>query len=315
MNDEPSSPSPSASDVISALSRTGFILEYRAAQKLRTVGFNTSMNHAYPDPESGKSREMDVFAETTRIVKQLPLSVGIEMELIIECKNTTNPFVLIGESGQDGNYPYDETLLSFDPLTLEFPGKPHESVSYMLKLNRLSGSRKPKGFVGHQLVRMNRHSGSWKADNGSIYDSIIYPLAKAREHYIKDTRKANNDGPQWAWPYLTYILPIIVTAGPVITVDASDDEPTVSEVGWACLKREFSSEDLSGDLYADVVGFDQFEDYLNSRPLSILNAAEEILQRNIHLFDPEWLLANFGGPKTKDPFNEWLNDIRGSRKP
>jgi hypothetical protein len=238
------------------------------------------------------------------------------MKLIIECKNTENPFVIIGESGQNERHPSDTSILSFDPFSeFRFPKKlPHETVYNELHLGTLPGFRGSYDFIGHQLVRMNRQNGSWKADNGSVYDSILYPLAKAWQHSVRNTEVANKEDPHWDLPYLDYLIPVIVTSGPVIAVDASGDEPTVTEVSWASLRREFSSEGLPPYIHADVVGFDHFSEYLKSRPLSIIDAAESALRNNIHLYDPDWLLTNLGTPKAEKEFAAWHDRIRVKRK-
>jgi hypothetical protein len=318
MDAESSNLSPSASDVIAALSRTGFILEYRVAQKLRRAGFETSINHAYPDPENGKSREIDVLATIEKEIRRQPVDINVYMDLVIECKNSLNPFVLIGERGQDRIYPDESVILSFDPFRLGFPEKKYRRVFHELKLASLPGSRRREDFMGHQLVRMNRQNGSWKADNTSIYDSILYPLAKAwqfriKEHIPDDAEAKKFNIEQWDFPYLSYTLPVIVTAGPVLAVDASSDEPVVDEVAWTSLKREFRSSDLSIVLRADILQFEHFDQFLESRALSIFRAAEETLRTNIHLWDPEWLITNLGNPERSEAFNIWIGQVRGKR--
>src|SRR5262249_40595813 len=139
---------PTPPEIVSALSRTGFILEHRVAQKLRGAEFETDINRAYPDPETGKSREIDVFASKADEIKRTPASISLEAELIIECKSSSNPFVLIGEAGQDRVYWDKSVLLSFDPLALNFPGRLHKRVRYELDLEKLPGSRKQEDFTG-----------------------------------------------------------------------------------------------------------------------------------------------------------------------
>jgi hypothetical protein len=76
---------------------------------------------------------------------------------------------------------------------------------------------------------MNRQSGTWRADNSAVYDSILYPLAKASNHYWREITEGDEDfdkNAPWKppYPYLAYLIPVIVTAGPVYTVDAVSDE-------------------------------------------------------------------------------------------
>jgi hypothetical protein len=311
-------PNPTSDEILSALNRTGFMLEYRVAQALRNKGFSTDINHAYPDPESGKSREIDVSASLDRDIERQPVSLNVGVGLVIECKSGLNPFVLIGERNQNPVGFDDSIFLSFDPYTLEFEDRVYERIKYDLEFDELPGSWRKEDFVGYQIIRMNQQNGNWKADNNSIYDSILYPLAKAWQYTIDrhypDDDNEEDKAAQWQYPGLTYTFPIIVTAGPVFIVDVTEDQATVKEVGWASLKRDFSSTELSVDLRVDVVSFDHFAEYLDSRILRITNSALDVLKANIHLFDPEWLLANLGEPKHKEFFDTWLNYVRTHRK-
>ena len=45
-----------------ALLRSGYLLEVRLESRLRAAGYYVEANSAYRDPESGKSRELDLFA-------------------------------------------------------------------------------------------------------------------------------------------------------------------------------------------------------------------------------------------------------------
>jgi hypothetical protein len=305
---------PSNEQVLAALDRTGFILEYRTAQTLRSKNFETYISEAYPDPASGLSREIDVRATWERAIGRQPVDLILMIDLIIECKSGLNPFILIGERNQNPVFVDDAINLSFDPYSLAFKEKRYNRVRYDLRLESLPGTWRKEDFVGYQLVRMHQQSGNWRADNNAVYDSILYPLAKAWQHWVKEMkREEQSDPPEWQYPAVSYVIPIIVTAAPVFTVDVTEESPVVMEVGWANLKREFKSDELSGDLRIDVVNSGHFTEYLDSRILKIANNAADALKANIHLFDPEWLLANLGKPANSDFFNAWLNYVRTKR--
>jgi hypothetical protein len=52
--------------------------------------------------------------------------------------------------------------------------------------------------------------------------------------------------------------------------------PQVSEAKWAKIKRSFNSEDLKCDLRADIVSFDHWEEYLESRVVRIIDGADPV---------------------------------------
>lgn len=313
MAQDNSSSMPSALDIQTALSRTGFLLEYRVARSLRERGFDVDISRAYPDPTTGKSREIDVFANLDCQIGDA--NIIVIADLIIECKNSSSPFVLIGDHGGDYAHMDESTILTFDPLQLQFYKAPSSSLEIELKLDHLPGSPLQGDFTGYQLLRLTRHGGTWKADNNAIYDGILYPLAKAWRYQIKERRSELDDKDIKAWEYkaLFYIFPIVVTSGKVFTVDVTGQEAEITEAKWAKIKRSFSSNELSGDLRADIVSFDHLNEYLDSRVLKVVKSAEAVLTKNIHLYDPEWLAANLGKPRrsqNRDFFEIWLSDVQ-----
>lgn len=85
-------PSPHATDVDikDALLRSGYLLEYRVAKTLDRLGFAVSPNQAYPDPITGKGRELDVTAITAEGVSADFRNILFPM-LLVECVNNTAP--------------------------------------------------------------------------------------------------------------------------------------------------------------------------------------------------------------------------------
>jgi hypothetical protein len=311
MSDNTSSRTPTDQEVVAALEQTGFLLEQRVAKCLRDYEFHTEINHAYPDPESGESREIDVLASIFEDIQHGQLDALLAVDLIVECKNTPAPFVLVGETIPN-HWFSDPAFLSFDPLTLQFPRASGRSVWSELGLRRLRPPSKDEEFIGNQLVRMNLKNRAWRADNNAIYDSILYPLTKAKDYQWKSITEGNDYGAK-PWenpcPYLAYLIPVIVTAGPIYTVDAVSDDAKVSRVKWARLRRDFRTKEASSDLAADLVSFEHLAEYIEKRPVDLMKRAVELLSKNLHLYDPKWLLANFGSPADVDTFERWQADI------
>jgi hypothetical protein len=309
---------PTADEIVSALGRTGYILEHQVTQVLRSAGFSdVDINYTFPDAQTEKSREIDVRVAVEHRIKRPPVDLTVRVELIVECKNSQNPFVLIGEERPKyGNYVYYAGYWSFDPLGFGFPKYRLASANLELELGRLPESALRSSFYGNQLVRMNRHGGAWRADNSSVHDSILYPLAKAVK-YVQDMDLYDEDedvDPPWEAPWITYTFPMMVSSGSVFTASVTSESVDVEQVGWATLSRSFSAQDVPHQLYVDIVSFDFLESYLRSRILLFLEGARQKLAENVHLFDPEWLLSNAGAPRNLDGFNRWLGGVRSRRK-
>ncbi len=312
----PSGQVPTAAQVIAALEGTGFLLEQRAAQGLRDAGFSVIINDAFPDPETGKSREIDVFGGMDYEIDAINLAVTARV--LVECKNTPNPFVVVGTSRERWGFIDESIAVSFDPLSFDFRPKAPSSILSQLEIGRLPGDSKKQNFVGRQLVRLNRKSGDWLADNSSVYDSILYPLFKARDyHMARDAAMADervHNIMRWEFPSITYLYPVLLTTGKIFTVAVNDNnsEPQVNDVSWTTLERIFNSSDLRSVLRVDIVNFDHFQEYLSQRVSSTVNNTYEEMTKNAHLYDPEWLYRNFGSPRHEDRFKVWLEAVRGT---
>lgn len=307
---------PSYEDIESALNKTGFLLEHRVAKLLRDyrgaseATLEITVGDAYPDPESGKSREIDIYADVHEFINRDPeISIQVSVTLIIECKNSSGPFVLIGDHEVESPSRHDFALISFDPFSPGFAGAKYSSLEYRLQLSHIPGLPTRDDFTGRQLLRMNRQGGAWKADNNAVFDSILYPLAKARQYKVKYHKQQDEEHPLEVWqiPTIRYIFPIVVTSGQLYTVDATDDNLQISQAGWASIRRTFSSNDLRGSFWADVVSFASWIDYLDARVARVFSNVKDAVTKNIHFYDPEWMISHFGQPENQEFFQEWLD--------
>jgi hypothetical protein len=305
--DSGTAPSPHA--ILQALERTGFLLEQRVAQKIQDAGFAIIINDAFPDPDSGKSREMDVVGTISYALDDSYVRVGARV--IVECKNYATPLVLVGTDRVTWPIRDESIYLSFDPYDLRFRGHEFSSVLSDLNLKRLPGYELKETFVGYQLVKMEHRGSDWRADNSDVHDAILYPLVKARQYQIEldsSERAENEHGVKpWEFPFLGYYFPVILTTGDIYTVTVSTDDPSlVTKVEWATLGRRFNARDLSTSLRADVVTFNYLDKYIRTRVLATVENAFRVLQDNAQLYNPEWLLDNFGRPEQDDKFAAWL---------
>jgi len=247
---------PTSEEIIAALERTGFLLEQRAAEKLKGAGFDHILNSAFPDPDTGKSREIDVLGSIDFHAENESAFFSVHGFVLVECKNYSSPIILVGKSGNRSRGPVDHFSISFDPLAMGFPGIFEHSVKYKLLLPYTSPDPQWGKFIGSQMVRMDRKSGAWVADNSSVYDGILYPLVKARQHELENPRRFKA-GRYWEYPMVMYYFPVLLTSGSVYTVAVDgDSDPRVSKAKWAQLVRTFHGKELRTTLRVDVVSFD-----------------------------------------------------------
>ena len=86
----------------------GFSLEMKAASEFRKAGFFVRQSSHYLDPETCKSREIDVVAS------DWDLTSIIQIDFVVECKSSKKPWVLLTSQHTTENY---NRLWAFGVLT------------------------------------------------------------------------------------------------------------------------------------------------------------------------------------------------------
>ena len=105
---------PSPKDIIAALRQSGYLMEQEVATQLENLNFHVWTNWAFEDSDEGRSREIDVRA-IKRVAYNEDKKLAAFLEIIVECKNSANPFVFIGrpKNQTDGQYAPQELVFSY----------------------------------------------------------------------------------------------------------------------------------------------------------------------------------------------------------
>lgn len=80
------------------LEKGGYPLELYVAKELRSLGFNCFKSQFFQDSESGKAREIDVVGLE---LLQNSLEQSLSLKLIIECKKSSHPFVVLCDKSDE----------------------------------------------------------------------------------------------------------------------------------------------------------------------------------------------------------------------
>lgn len=103
-------------DATKALLSSGYLLESRLEQMLVTRGYYVDANDAYPDPATGKSRELDLVAITARsLSREYDFVFNV---LLVECVNNPQPLVLLTKKPQVGFLFHKDVRLAGLPAKL-----------------------------------------------------------------------------------------------------------------------------------------------------------------------------------------------------
>jgi hypothetical protein len=201
-----------------ALLRSGYLLESRVEAVLRQRWGYVEANATYPDPETGKSREFDVFAMSARGADAIGLDhlFGV---LMVECVNNPQPLVILTKQPQVGFLHYEEIKMSGLPTVVinqKFPLKWRRLADY---LDMCSYHHYCVGRVGTQFCSFTKkRSGKidqWLASHEGTHFDSFRKLCDATDHYINKHYKHWQLGPPET-VNLQIFYPIVVVQGDLI---------------------------------------------------------------------------------------------------
>jgi hypothetical protein len=215
------------------LNEGGYPLELYVARTLRGLGFNCSKSPFFNDTETEKPREIDIVASVSAQNESMQT---LDTKLIIECKKSTNAFVVLCDSPAEdallrnvifGNLSTDNrddkfVALPFFPLI----DSGEKDFSKFFPTPRLN----TKCRLGYTLLQAHQKGDS------NIY-SEIYKLAKARQFEVqKDVEfreEVINDLDSYSREEMenTFYahVPALVIEAPLVEVYLNDTGETVIE--------------------------------------------------------------------------------------
>lgn len=258
-------------EMIDALKRSGYLIESRLINILANQEYYTYPNETYPDPTTGKSREIDLFAGSYRKVANLYLQnasmmIDVTHDLIIECANNPQPAVFFKRTEKKkftifGKYRYNkleqEILENENPADhyfLDFTVSSNEF--HYNKIERCSQycSFTPKKNIGGGAKKewLASHPDSMHDTFNKIHD-FIQSRKGSNEDWINTNRKHE--------VYLSMIYPVIVLQGEIYESYEENGDVKLQKVNHVIFEFNRYEED-SSSLLIDIITEDYFLEYL-----------------------------------------------------
>lgn len=197
----------------------------------------------------------------------------VAWEVVLECKNTIHPWVVIGRARDAHRTPAEvsASVPRAQRLTERDASSYYEITRWdALSLHELPGNPYGAGFVGDQLLRLQLQNKAWSAGNSGVFDSVVYPLAKAVEALAPSEMRGGSQ--QW----LQVCYPILVTTSSIFEIDADAEEPLVTQVPATRIRRSLKSKHLDGTYYIHIVNIDALPDFLSEAKVFMDQVAQSI---------------------------------------
>lgn len=202
-----------------AIRRSGYLLEQQVEPILREQGYYVETNAAFLDCETGKSREIDIFAITA-----VPVYTGdsfIFPVLLCECENNEQPVVFFSKEPLVGFLYREDVKFSGMPVKL-WTGKKYVKLSEFLGLEKFHHYCKNAVATQYCTFHRPKDRSSWLALHPEEQHRTFDSLIKAMEHQINEHYKS------WVMP------------------DKADEEPVNIQIYYPLVI-------LAGDLYCAQV--------------------------------------------------------------
>ena len=214
-------------EIRDALLRSGYLLESRLENKLRRTanGYYVEANHSYPDPDTGKSRELDLFAMSS--VRAGPNeSDRIFPVLLIECVNNPQPLALITKDPQVSFLHHQEVMHSGLPVQFPIKGSGWHSLPDYLGLDKFH--HYCKGRVATQFCSFRRKKDQQQTEWMALHEDAQFDsfreLCAATDYFLDEHFKSwVFSGPEFV--NIQFYYPVLVVAGELLEV-----RPTRSSV-------------------------------------------------------------------------------------
>jgi hypothetical protein len=200
-----------------AVRRSGYLLEYRIEQVLGRYGYMVEANQAYPDPITGKSRELDISAIRPEFITSDYRNM-IWPRLLIECINNPQPIGFFTKNpGAPTAHIYD---LKFSGLPVKVKvGKHWKKLSDFLDMEQYH--HHCKGRIATQYCsftpKKNTNPVEWLAQHEDMHFDSFSKLCFALNHDMNDHySNARLSGKETINVQIYY--PILVASGEVISI-------------------------------------------------------------------------------------------------
>jgi hypothetical protein len=247
---------------------------------LRKEGYYVTANTAYVDPETGKSRELDVYATTPRNAGPEEFDF-IWSVLLVECVNNPQPIAFITKEPQVPFLHADEVKLSGLPAKIWTDGDDAgwESVPDFLGMDGYH--HYCKGRIATQFCSFVKKKGvdEWMAFHEEGHFNSLVTLSTALEHFSAQHFKSwHFRGPESL--NIEFYYPVIVLQGELVEVRQIKRSVRLKSTDHVQYRRSSFVQGEEAEYQIDVVTERYFPRYLNLIRTEISKTARLLRRRH-----------------------------------
>jgi len=237
-------------------------MEQRIAPLLERRGYMVTPNQEYEDPDTGKSREIDLHALRLEFLLRKHYDDILNSTVIASCKNNYLPIVLFTHRNPlRGIAEAMSVSKAGFPLTVE-RSYGEESIEPFLGLGDChhfyKATRIARQYCRIKEAKVGRNTQSI-ADHGDLHtdiDSLIKAVNadilgyKPKPEYLRDVQLSKNeeDGIN-----LNFIYPVVILSGELYECRQTKKETTIKPSNHIVYVRTVESRLLKGEFFIDFI--------------------------------------------------------------
>jgi hypothetical protein len=267
-----------------ALLRSGYMLESRLESVLRERGFYVQTSAPVPDPNTGKSRELDIYA-----MNALKLSNSHESDrefifsvLLIECVNNPQPIAFITKEPQADFLHSDSIKVAGVPVTIPTATDDKSIVEYLgmqdyhhyckgriatqwcsFSQKKMDGSNKATWFAHHDDVQFN--------DLSKLAVAVDYNALKFANSWVPGSEEPIN---------LEFYYPVLVVQGKLVDVQPKGGKLEIRDASHVQFRNEVIRGAQENSYHIDVVTEGYFPKFLDIVAGELKETAQRIQQQD-----------------------------------
>lgn len=239
---------PTDSEILECLTRSGYLLESRLVSRLNENGFFVDPNQMIVDPNTGKSRELDIVTEYyDRDAPRRPRCC-VKAIFVIEAINNPYPVVLLTERPSSPNS-------GFEDYTRCWVTGPQAVTSAIveLELDELKLPSNRPLYAQYCGISKKKANGDLMASHlddlySSLTKAVRYSADNLNSHEI---RQGNDEDEYWR---VFFWQPVLALSGRLlVTKLGPDQQPILEETDAALLEFNYHDDDYQRSMVVQVV--------------------------------------------------------------
>ncbi len=253
---------PTVAQIRESLERSGYLMEQRIAPLLERRGYMVTPNQEYEDPDTGKSREIDLHALRLEFLLREHYDDMLNSTVIASCKNNYLPIVLFTHRNRLRGIAEAMSISKAGfPLTVE-RSYGEQSIEPFLGLGDshhfYKATRIARQYCRIKEVKAGRDT-QYIADHGDLrtdIDSLIKAVNaeileyKPTPECLRDLQasKKEDDGIN-----LNFIYPVVILSGELYECRQAKKEATIRASNHIVYVRRVESRVLKGEFFIDFI--------------------------------------------------------------